>query len=258
MIEIYDLKPLTSFQRKIRTKIFKRIFKYPLRYDKFKAKADKARFKITRFIYYFISDRALKKCRYNTFGKFGLKLFCGKQGSGKTVSMIHYLDEIKKSNPKCKIVTNFNFTNADDRLSSIDDLMKMRNGEDGIVFAIDEIQTLFPSSRSKDNFPFELLSTICQQRKQRVHIVGTSQVFSRTCKELREQTFTVFDCKTYASRWTVVKEYDAVDFEAAQSVITDQRRKKFIRIAKWSFVQTDALRNEYDTFEVINNEKLKD
>ena len=93
-----------------------------------------------------------------------------------------------------------------------------------------------------------------------MHIIATSQVFSRVCKELREQTFTVFDCHTLGRRWTFVKEYDAVEFEAAQSVITEGRRKHFRLISSYSFVQTDKLRSEYDTFEVIQDisgKKLK-
>lgn len=252
--DIYEHKELSKAERKEKEKFYSKLFLFNRISDFFAQKADKRHLKILQFIDYSLSDMFFPTFE---FRYYGLKLFCGKQGSGKTSGMVYYLDKIKEEYPDCIIVTNFYYHKADYHFNSINDLDNIRNGEKGVVFAIDEIQTLFPSNRSKDYFPFEKLGTICQQRKQWVHIVATAQVFSRVCKELREQTFSVFDCKTYNCRWTFVREYDAVEFEAAQSVVTDFRRKRFFLNNKWSFVQSNAFRKEFDTREVVDNESLR-
>ena len=43
----------------------------------------------------------------------------------------------------------------------------------------------------------EIMTEISQQRKQRKHIVCTSQVFGRLAKPLREQFNTVVECRNY-------------------------------------------------------------
>ena len=45
--------------------------------------------------------------------------------------------------------------------------------------------------------PVSIITEIAQQRKQRKHIVGTSQVFGRIAKPFREQFKYVVQCKTF-------------------------------------------------------------
>ena len=64
--------------------------------------------------------------------------------------------------------------------------MKYKNGEKGVIYFIDEIQLYFNSLQSK-NINMDVMTQISQQRKQRIHIIATSQVFGRMAKPLREQ-----------------------------------------------------------------------
>lgn len=185
------------------------------------------------------------------FKPFGLRLYCGSQGSGKTIGMVEQLDTYRLEYPDALIVTNFEYQFADKRMNSLVDLLKIRNGQKGVIFAIDEIQNEFSSNASR-NFPETLLSVITMQRKQRINILATAQVFTRVAKPLREQTFEVVDCRTIWGRWTRLKCYSADDYNTTLEKVDKIEAKMKIR-KKWkhSFVQTDDLRNHYDTYSVV-------
>lgn len=80
----------------------------------------------------------------------------------------------------------------------IDCIKDLSNGIEGVLYLIDEIHLEFNSLESK-NIPIEIMVEVSQQRKQRKHIVGTSQVYMRLAKPLREQIDTVVICKNYLS-----------------------------------------------------------
>ena len=105
-------------------------------------------------------------------------------GGGKTISMVEYLNRMKDKFPDCKIVTNFNYIRQDMPFTDWRQFTEVRNGLDGVIFAIDELQNEY-NSNSWQDFPEELLSTVTMQRKQRIKIVATSQVFTRVVKQLR-------------------------------------------------------------------------
>ena len=183
------------------------------------------------------------------FDLYGFTIFCGRQGSGKTISMVKYLIDMKEKFPECIIVTNFNCSVSNFRMKSWRDFFDIRNGEKGVIFAIDEIHSEYSSASWKD-FPETLLSEISQQRKQKVKIVATSQVFSRVAKPIREQAFSVIQCNTYLNRSTCYKEYDAAEY-GTSSESSYNVRKTISPLRKKRFVQTDKLRESYDTYEKI-------
>lgn len=78
----------------------------------------------------------------------------------------------------------------------IECIKDLSNGIEGVLYLIDEIHLEFNSLESK-NIPIEIMVEVSQQRKQRKHIVGTSQVYMRLAKPLREQIDTVVICKNY-------------------------------------------------------------
>lgn len=97
--------------------------------------------------------------------------------------------EIEKIRDDVKIVVAY------DGIECIKDLS---NGIEGVLYLIDEIHLEFNSLESK-NVPIEIMVEVSQQRKQRKHIVGTSQVYMRLAKPLREQIDTVVICKNFLS-----------------------------------------------------------
>lgn len=182
------------------------------------------------------------------FPEFGFTVFVGRQGSGKTISMVNYLYETKKHYPDCVIVSNFKCALSDLQMTDWRDFFNIRNGENGVVFAIDEIHSEYDSSKWRD-FPESLLSEISQQRKQKIKIIASSQAFKRIAKPMREQTYSVVECRTRFGRLTSCKEYDAFEYDLLDTIYAIGSKIKPYR--SFSFIQSDNLRSCYDTFEKI-------
>lgn len=181
------------------------------------------------------------------FSEFGLTMFCGRQGAGKTSGMVWYLETMRKRYPKAKIVTNIDYVHQDQPFLSWEDLINIRNGEDGVIFAIDELQNHYSSLDWKD-FPEYLLSEITQQRKQRVKIIASSQVFTRVVKQLREQTFEVVECRTLLGRWTFLKAFYADDYNYYADHPDPDKKRKMRKVWRASFIQSDKFRTLFDTY----------
>ena len=228
----------------------------PLRLTVPALKAAKIKWKYFDFVRWLLVDFKERNIHKNEFREYGFTFYVGRQGAGKTASMVEYLDRMKARYPDCIIVTNFGYYQSDHIMKSWRDLVTIRNGTDGVIFAIDEIHSEYSSAAWKD-VPEEILSEVSQQRKQRVKIVATAQFFTRVAKPLREQAATVVSCKTIAGRLTSGKEYDALQY----AMVMDNPnvvKKKLKPLRKHSFVQSDAFRESYDTYEKIERmEKMK-
>ncbi len=87
--------------------------------------------------------------------------------------------------------------------TGLDMLKYINNREYGVIFLIDEIHLELNSLESK-NVDIEIMVEISQQRKQRKHIIGTSQIFMRMAKPLREQIHDIIIC----SNWFKVIQYN--------------------------------------------------
>lgn len=230
------------------------IFFIKYRINPFRLNAEKLQSVSIKFKYYdllrwLLVDFLERNKHKGEFKEYGFTFYTGRQGTGKTMSMVHYLEEIKKECPNCIIVTNFGYANADYIMQDWRDILTIRNGEDGVIFAIDEIHSEYSAASWKD-VPEDLLSEVSQQRKQRVKIVATAQFFTRVAKPLREQAATVVACNTFAGRFTKNREYDALQY----AMIIDNPNiadKKLRPISKCSFVQSNGIRSCYDTYEKI-------
>lgn len=192
----------------------------------------------------------------NYFIPEGLLVFCGSQGSGKTLSAVQYSSKCLEKYEKAIFCTNveikdfpinciyrirtINIQGIDkniveyftlfsnqlvrrvtsyyqngEQISLIEDfdvigfngrivveyngldcLKEIENGEQGVVYLIDEIHLEFNSLESK-NIPIEIMVEVSQQRKQRKHIIGTSQVYMRLAKPFREQIKNVVICRNF-------------------------------------------------------------
>lgn len=207
-------------------------------------------YKFNKFFYLIAKDiiDIIKNGR--PFSEYGLTLFCGKQGRGKTVALVEYLERMRIKYPKAIIVTNFYYVHQHLQMESWQDFINIRNGVDGVIFAIDEIQNEYNSASWKD-FPEDLLSEITQQRKQRVKIVATSQVYARIVKQLREQASEVIECRTLLGRWTFLRCFDAEDYDMLIGSQSTNKKQKTRRKWRKSFIQDSNLRELYDTYEKV-------
>lgn len=177
------------------------------------------------------------------FKATGVHLFAGEQGSGKSIAVMHWVKMQLERYPDMKIRSNIDLNFQDDKITDWRSLIFNDNGILGQVEIIDEIQNWFNSNESK-NFPVEMLTEITQQRKQAKAIVGTSQVFGRVAKPLREQTTLLYKPMTIAGCFTIVRVYKlALDDSGAV--------KKMTMRNMYCFVHDDELRNCYDTYQKV-------
>ncbi len=179
------------------------------------------------------------------FQEFGLHVFAGEQGSGKTMAMVHALRRLQKMYPKLRVKTNFHYKFEDGRIEDYHDILESENDIYGEIDCIDEIQNWFNSNAAR-SFPVEMLTEITQQRKQRKCIFATSQVFMRVAKPIREQTFYLYLPTTIFGCLTIVRKYKPIIDQKG-----DMKDKKLRKI--YFFVHSEELRNSYDTFEKIKN-----
>lgn len=201
-----------------------------------------------RFFYYFPRqfwlDRFTRKA--DEFCEYGLHLFCGEQGSGKTTSVVDLLlNKWSKMYPRLKIYTNMDYKYENGKITHWKDLLRSErnNGIYGVVNVIDEISSWFSSLQSKD-FPPEMLGEISQQRKQRKVIVGTAQIFGRVAKPIREQTTFVYLPFTIAGCLTFVRVSKPIYYDEETFTF-----KRYIRT--YFFVHTPKLRSAFDTYKRI-------
>lgn len=179
----------------------------------------------------------------------GIIVFTGSQGEGKTLSAVRYVVSLMEEYPKAKLVTNVQIKKFEDRQIWFDSVARFKdidNGEYGVIYLIDEIQLLFNSLESK-NLDLNLFTTICQQRKKRKHIVGTSQVFNRISKGFREQFKYAVMCTNVFGvlQYNKIVKGEDVTIDESGNVITDKVHRA------WWF-HSPALYDLYDTSATID------
>lgn len=177
------------------------------------------------------------------FNYQGCVIFEGRQGSGKTISMIEYARRMQKEYPKAKCTTNLGYTNENAQLEDWRMLLNYKNDIYGVIVAIDELQNWFSSNDSR-NFPPEMLTIITQNRKNRRIILGTSQNFYLLAKPIRSQATELRRCSTLLGCLTIVRRFEPI-------LDSEGNVQEFRRLGWYFYVHDKELRESYDTFKVI-------
>lgn len=199
----------------------------------------------------FIRKRGWKK-----FQSFGIDMYIGMFGKGKTLSMVHKARALhKRYGDSLVFYSNFQLTDIPYiPLTNFNQLVElgeeMPDGVQGYVVLIDEISSVL-SHRNYANFPLELIGLLCQQRKKHVYIMCTAQRFFMVDKIWRSITTNVIDCNKYW-RLAHASYYDAWDYENAMNPALLKRRYH-----EWWFVH-DRDYNGYDTSEMISKTAVSD
>lgn len=178
----------------------------------------------------------------------GIWVFCGPQGSGKTLSAVKCLKEMIEYYPKVKICSNLEIKGLDREIIPFTDynqLKELSNGVEGIIFLLDEIHVLWNSLESKE-IPISEMACFCQMRKDRRVIIGTSQVYGRIAKPIREQLQYVICCENY---FGMIQHNTILDPAKAEE--KDGHIECDVVAHKWWF-HTPELYNSYDTLFKIN------
>ena len=199
------------------------------------------RFKNTRIKFKTFFKRGFKPIR----GIFGVYCYCGKQGSGKTYSVVEFLlnnsDKQIYSNVHLKGIryTYFN---------GFDELLKLRSKQD-VIIVYDEIFTALTKS-SKINT--DVLDFLSQMRKRKIIFLTTAQEWLEIPMTLRRYCRYQIDCQMrsiFVCGILIKNMYDAehmkwsqIDNEYVAPLITTTISKCNLDVA-----------NSYDTFEQISN-----
>ena len=203
------------------------------------------------FEYFYSLKDLYEYFRYKKWEKwslFGITLFVGMFGHGKTLCMTHQARMIYKHyGEKVRFFSNYELKNIPytplinfQQLVEIGEEENQRDDIIGTVVLIDEIENVL-SHRNYANFPLELLATITQQRKLSVVIYASCQRFFMVDRIFRGISTYVADCNKIW-RWQNLKYYDAWDYENAGANAVILKPK----INKWWFVR-NADYDSYDT-----------
>ena len=180
----------------------------------------------------------------NEFKTYGLHFIVGEQGCGKTITMNYLIRKFKHEYPKLLIKTNFDCSAAKERIHTFSDIDDHGNGIYGELDCISEIQTWFDCLQSK-NFPTSALATVTQQRHVHRAILADTQNFTRCAKQLREQTFSIYEPRTFFGCFTFVNHYKPILDDDGHII-----QKQHIEYL-W-FIHDDDLRNMYDSYSNVD------
>lgn len=109
----------------------------------------------------------------------------------KCVKLLH------KQYPKALICSNIQLRDIPEVIpfTCYEQIKELHNQEKGVIYLIDELHVLWNSLESK-NIPISEMAVFAQMRKERRVIIGTSQVFGRMAKPIREQIKYAIRCRS--------------------------------------------------------------
>lgn len=188
---------------------------------------------------------------------YGIKMICGLYGQGKTMALTYYLEHMRERyGDSIYIATNYYYTGQDFPITHWKDLLK--EYDKPVIFGYDELQNEF-NSRDYKNFPLSLMTLLTQNRKGfGKQIIGTAQDYETVDKNFRRLCTEIWNCHTIFGRLTSVSKYWREDYEQLISTPIVKFKMKIKPIGRFRFVQTDDIRERYDSFKMLESAKSKE
>lgn len=216
--------------------------------------------KLPQAIFYWLKDIVLSIIEkwYLNFERWGLHLFVGKFGAGKTCTMVYYAYNLAKKYRCLTILTNLKLKRfpKHTQILPLNTPQDILNAPDNTLVLIDEIGTIFNSrdfSSGKNSIPKFLFQHLCQCRKRHMMIYATTQRWNFLDKQLRDICDTVYVTYSFFAhpftRMCIVRRYDALEYDNAFT-------NPLLPLTLMSgdvYVQTDKLRKLYSTDELIQS-----
>lgn len=217
-------------------------------------------FKLPRWMAWHLHDLFfyIKEKGWKRFEGWGLHLYVGAFGAGKTSSMVHDAYALASRYKCLTIVTNVKLQNFPKwtRILPLHSPQDILNAPENTLVVIDEIGTIFNSrdfAKSKDSVPKILFQHLCQCRKRHMMIYATTQRWNFLDKQLRDITATVRVTRTHFahpfSRICTVWRYDAPTYDLAYSNPMVPLRP----LRGTVYIQTNKIRSLYDTSELVQS-----
>ncbi len=138
------------------------------------------------------------------------------------------------------------FKNVTVQFTGLECFQYVKNGMLGVIFLVDETQNYLNSLESR-NISIETITELCQQRKQRVLLIGTAQRINRLAKPLREQFKYLVACKCVLGILQYNRLIDAESIhESSSGEIT------YDTIARRLWFHSPEQYKRYDTYAVVS------
>lgn len=194
--------------------------------------------------------------KWKLFNLYGIDMFIGMFGHGKTLSMTHKARQIyERYGDSVRFISNYKLIGIPYiPLINFQQLVDLGEEDDnlyvGTVVLIDEIENVL-SHRNFANFPLSLLHTLTQQRKKHIYIMCSAQRFFMVDKLFRSITTSVIDCNKYW-RFQHMVYYDAWDYENGMNPQLIKSMGNF-----WWFVKNSDF-NSYDTEQMVKKGSAED
>lgn len=179
----------------------------------------------------------------------GTRVYKGFQGSGKTLSMVHYALRILQDYPDCVCYSNIiikhervNLFFTNDELEQI---LNLEVGEKGLLLLLDEAHLFFNKKRG---ISLDFLTAISQQRKNRFHIIMSSQIWEELDISLRKQVKTIVNCHSLF-RTIIIN-----DISDGETLTYDKMEGSYVAKKLYTYI-FHMTRNEtrlYDTYQRIS------
>lgn len=177
-------------------------------------------------------------------GKFGVYCYCGKQGTGKTYSVVEYLLENrdKKIYANLKSLSGVEYT----PINSFEDLLKLRNEHDCIIF-FDEI---FTALTKTTKLTTEILDFLSQMRKRKIIFLTTAQEWLEINMTFRRYCRFQIDCSMRNLFGTAIL---VKRFHDAENMIWSIQDNEYVAPLLETTISKANLEvaNSYDTYEQI-------
>lgn len=217
---------------------------------------------IGAFVLLFLSLKAKIRVKWRTFkgksfrpsrGNFGLYVYCGKQGKGKTYSLVEYLQDNKKSiEIFCNIggikdLKYIHFTGFNELIDikhKLDNNTLVYDHKKQLIIVYDEI---FTELQKGSKLNKEILDFLCQMRKRKIIFLTTCQEWAELPLSYRRFCRYEIDCNMIPFLWfgVLVKQ-----FKDAEQMKWSNDEQEFIAPLQETTITKcrKKIADSYDTF----------
>lgn len=206
------------------------------------------------FIVFLIIRFRHTKIKFKTFfkkgfapkrGRFGVYCYCGKQGSGKTYSVVEFLKQQDKDIPiyaNINTLKGINYT----YFNGFDNLLKLRDEHDCII-VYDEIFTALTKSTKLST---DVLDFLSQMRKRRIVFLTTAQEWLEINITLRRYCRYQIECRmlNILGLGVLIKSM----YDAEQLKWSNEENEYIAPLVETTISKCNiSVAQSYDTFEQI-------
>ena len=207
-------------------------------------------------IYDSFSKKRTEKDKFNQYAR--VDIVSGKTGSGKTISGIYLLQQLKAKFPSALVISNVESPLVDLPLTMGNVL---RIYDVPCIVLIDESNSTF-MAKLRSDVPEMLLRFLMQTRKGAgKYVVLLTQDYSLLDSKFRKLAHFVWDCQTFFGRLTRLRRFEQKDYEffyANGGVNTMVQRKQKIKRSSIWFVQDAKMRSLYDYKAIVSTDWHED